>query len=61
MIVLILAFGHGCVTDPLYPWIARTLNDEAIADPAACAKRLENKALTWLDHVLAYFDKRAQT
>jgi hypothetical protein len=61
MIILMLAFGHGCGSDPLYPWIARTLNDEAITDPAARAKRLENKALTWLDHVLAYFDKRTQT
>jgi hypothetical protein len=61
MIVLMLAFGHGCVSDPLYPWIERTLNDEAITDPAARAKRLESKALTWLDHVLAYFDNRAET
>lgn len=61
MVVLMLAFGHGCTHDPLYPWIARTLNDEAITDPAARAKRLETKALTWLDHVLAYFDKGAKT
>jgi hypothetical protein len=57
VVVLMLAFGHGCGTDPLYPWIARTLRDEAITDPAARAKRLEKKALTWLEHVLAYFDK----
>ena len=60
LIVLLLAFGHGCDADPLYPWIARTLQDEAIADPAAGAKRLEKKALTWLEQVLAYFDKEAQ-
>ena len=60
VIVLMLAFGHGCADDPLYPWIARTLKDEAITDPAARAKRLEKKALTWLEHVLAYFDKEAQ-
>ena len=60
VIVLMLAFGHGCGADPLYPWIAKTLKDEAIADPEARAKRLEKKALTWLDHVLAHFDKRAQ-
>jgi hypothetical protein len=58
VVVLMLAFGHGCASDPLYPWIARTLNDEAITDPAARAKRLETKALTWLDHVLAYFEER---
>jgi hypothetical protein len=55
-VVLMFAFGHGCCNDPLYPWIARTLADEKIADPEARAKRLETKALTWLDHVLAYFE-----
>lgn len=60
MVVLMLAFGHGCSDDPLYPWIARTLKDEAITDSAARAKRLETKALTWLDHVLAHFDESAK-
>lgn len=27
--------------------------------PEARAKRLETKALTWLEHVLAYFDQEA--
>ena len=58
--VLMLAFGHGCGADPLYPWIAGTLKDEAITDPETKAKRLERKALTWLEHVLAYFEKGAQ-
>lgn len=61
VVVLMLAFGHGCGADPLYPWIARTLQDEAISDPEARTRRLEKKALTWLEHVLAYFNKRAQT
>ena len=55
--LLMFAFGHGCCDDPLYPWIARTLNDERITDPPARAKRLETKALTWLDHVLEYFNE----
>lgn len=59
-VVLMFAFGHGCYDDPLYPWIARTLEDDAITDPAARAKRLETKALTWLDHVVAYFDEDGQ-
>jgi len=58
VVVLMLAFGHGCGADPLYPWIARTLQNEAIIDPAARAERLEKKALTWLEHVLSYFNKR---
>jgi hypothetical protein len=53
LIVLKFAFGHGCTNDPLYPWIAKTLKDKRIVDPAARAQRLEKKALTWLDHVLA--------
>lgn len=61
LIVLMLAFGYGCTRDPLYPWIARTLNDRAIVDRDARAKRLESKALIWLDHVLAHFDVALQS
>lgn len=59
VVVLMLAFGHGCGSDPLYPWIARTLKDETIVSPQARAERLEKKALIWLEHVLAYFNKGA--
>ena len=51
--ILMFAFGHGCTSDPLYPWIARTLADRLIKDPPARVERLQRKALTWLDHVLA--------
>ena len=61
IIALMYAFGHGCTDDPLYPWIANTLRDEKIADPAARADRLERKALTWLNHVLANTVDGAQT
>lgn len=53
VVVLMFAFGHGCTDDPLYPWIARTLTDQRIAGPEARAQRLEAKAVTWLNHVLA--------
>lgn len=53
LVVLMFAFGHGCTSDPLYPWIARTLKDERIIEPSARAERLQKKAVTWLDHVLA--------
>lgn len=53
LVVLMFSFGHGCTNDPLYPWIARTLRDEKIVNPAVRAERLEKKALTWLEHVLA--------
>lgn len=55
MVILMMAFGHGCDSDPLYPWIERTLTDEAIASPSIRAKRLESKALIWLDHVVEAF------
>jgi len=54
------AFGHGCTNDLLYPWISRTLQDERIADPEARAARLEQKAITWLEHVNARNEKRAE-
>lgn len=53
VVVLMFAFGYGCTDDPLYPWISRTLSDEKIVDAVARAERLEKKAVTWLDHVLA--------
>ena len=60
MVALMYAFGHGCTNDPLYPWIVNTLTDEKIIDPAARADRLERKALTWLNHVLANLSGGAQ-
>lgn len=61
MVILMFAFGHGCTEDPLYPWMARTLKDERIKDSAARAKRLEKKAVTWLDYVLARPRARVST
>lgn len=55
IVALMYAFGHGCTHDPLYPWIAHTLKDEQIVDPATRADRLEKKALTWLESVLANY------
>lgn len=53
MVVLMFAFGHGCTSDPLYPWIGRTLGDQRIVNAGKRAERLERKSLTWLEHVLA--------
>lgn len=61
LVVLMFAFGHGCTDDPLYPWIARTLQDDKITDPVARAERLERKAVTWLEHVVASFPAGART
>jgi TPR repeat protein len=49
LVALMYFLGHGCTRDPLYPWIGRALT---IA-PQERATRLQNKATTWLSHVLA--------
>lgn len=51
-IMLMLALGHGCGYDPLYPWIYKTLMDGTVATPEERAKRLEKEALTRLEKVL---------
>jgi hypothetical protein len=57
--VLRFAFGHGCTSDPLYPWISQTLKDDRIVSPGARAERLEKKAITWLEHVVARNERGA--
>lgn len=52
MVILMYAFGHGCTSGLIYPWIGRTLNDDKIVDAAKRSERLEKKAITWLEHVL---------
>jgi hypothetical protein len=61
IVILKYAFGHGCTDDPLYPWISQTLKDEKIVDSAARAARLEKKAITWLEHVVARNERRSTT
>jgi hypothetical protein len=53
IVALMFAFGHRCTDDPLYPWISRTLTNDRLVDSGAAAERLERRAKTWLDHVLA--------
>jgi hypothetical protein len=53
VVSLMLFFGHGCMDDPIYPWIARTLKKETVADPEERAGLLERRAMTWLDQVVA--------
>jgi hypothetical protein len=55
LVTLMYAFGHGCTNDPLYPWIRQTLTDDRITTGAHRSERLEKKAHTWLEHVIADF------
>ena len=61
VVTLMFAFGLGCTDDPLYPWISNTFKDERIMNPTARTERLERKAVTWLEHVLASPMEGAQT
>lgn len=56
-VVLMFAVGHGFAEDPLFPWISTTLKNEKILDPEKRVQRLESKSITYLDHVLAYFNR----
>ncbi len=60
MVILMFSFGYGCTNDPLYPWISRTLYDERINDSGIRAKRLEKRAVTWLNAVLFRVQKGGQ-
>jgi hypothetical protein len=54
LIMLMLIFGHGCVGDPLYPWIMEALGDATETDRVSRVRRMEGKALAWLERVLEY-------
>lgn len=58
-VVLMVAFGCGCCADPLYPWIAGTLSDGSIADPAARSAYLERNVVMWLERAAADLDVAA--
>jgi hypothetical protein len=53
---LMFGFGHGCLDDPMYPWIGRTARDERFGNPSERAYRLERKARTWLREALARWE-----
>jgi hypothetical protein len=45
-------FGHGCTTDPQFPWIAATLNDRALSTPDARIETLHARTKAYLNHLL---------
>ena len=51
---LMLAFGAGVCSDPLYPWVAEVLADRHIVDPHARAKRLWQRVGTYAEHAARY-------
>ncbi len=53
-IALAFVLGHGFASDPQFPWIESTLKNDHITDADRRIERLYSKAMTYLDHVLAY-------
>jgi hypothetical protein len=53
--VLMFALGHEFAADPLYPWVRVTLSDPRLQDTHARVRKLEGRALAYLDRVLAHF------
>ena len=49
---LMFGFGHGILDDPLYPWVAATLNEPPADDGNVRALRLYEKARLYADHML---------
>lgn len=52
VVALMFAFGHGCTKDPLYPWIARILNDDNIVNGDRRSFCLQQMASIGLDRAL---------
>lgn len=57
LIGLMFGFGHGVATDPLYPWVGRTLKDTLIQHPQDRVLRLSDKLMVYARRVLEYVDE----
>ncbi len=55
--LLAFAMGHRFAGDPLYPWIANTLQNPLITDANARAEVVEKKSLLYLNRVLEYLER----
>jgi len=52
LVVLMVAFGHRCDDDPLFPWISKTLSRREEEGPDVVAEKLERRATVWFEAVL---------
>lgn len=57
-VALTFALGHGFDEDALYPWVSKTLRDEAVKDADERADRLERKMRIYLSEALKYLEDR---
>jgi hypothetical protein len=54
----IFAFGHGCLTDPQYPWIVETLNDTTIVEQDLKIEKLLETMKKYFDQSLALMENK---
>lgn len=59
MAALMFSFGHACDSDPLYPWIERTLMRSRRPGTVSKMRVLERQALTWLKAALTSESEQA--
>jgi len=57
---LMLIFGHGCLSDPQFPWIANTLEKDAPGDVNTRIEHLWSKTRIYLENALKELEGRAQ-
>lgn len=55
---LIFIFGHGCLTDQQFPWIANTLAAGAPGEEDKKIERLYSKTRSYLDNALIELERR---
>ncbi|REG22534.1 hypothetical protein ATI61_11964 [Archangium gephyra] len=54
VIGLMFFLGHGFASDPLFPWIAATLDGRRCPDPGVRFRRLHIKTWSYMRHVLEF-------
>lgn len=57
-IILMFFFGHGCLTDPQFPWIAGTLSNTSVVNTNEKFEKLYLGMTTFLKHVPGPSEKR---
>ena len=57
---LMFIFGHGCLSDPQFPWIANTLAKDVPGDEESKIEKLYSKTRIYLENVLKGLEGRAQ-
>lgn len=61
LVALMVVFGHGCLEDPLHPWLARTLKETELSDNEARVRSLKGQALAMLERMLAQQRKETRS